>query len=253
MDCVSNIKNNEQIRESLIELKSLAGNDSLIKNDQELKEKLIDLLKNDDPKIRKNSAILLGYYQDTVGVLLDAYRQEKTDYVKDAYLKGISMQDCHRHIQELKLIQSQLIHFDSVPTKHIQAQLKILNPLILKNQTHKKKIIKLKHDPVDVILTTLPYYQFVLFDSVLHLKYKPVTQGVLVRSDSLYDLQNIRAYKDMIIPLQSASGMDISLEAIVLITKSSEPLCGCKFKSIRLFKIELVKIVLSLIENSLEI
>ena len=93
MDCVSNIKNNEQIRESLIELKSLAGNDSLIKNDQELKEKLIDLLKNDDPKIRKNSAILLGYYQDTVGVLLDAYRQEKTDYVKDAYLKGISMQD----------------------------------------------------------------------------------------------------------------------------------------------------------------
>ena len=89
MDCVSNIKNNEQIRESLIELKSLAGNDSLIKNDQELKEKLIDLLKNDDPKIRKNSAILLGYYQDTVGVLLDAYRQEKTDYVKDAYLKGI--------------------------------------------------------------------------------------------------------------------------------------------------------------------
>ncbi|MBS5113039.1 MAG: methyltransferase domain-containing protein [Coprobacillus cateniformis] len=221
MDCVSNIKNNEQIRESLIELKSLAGNDSLIKNDQELKEKLIDLLKNDDPKIRKNSAILLGYYQDTVGVLLDAYRQEKTDYVKDAYLKGISMQDCHRHIQELKLIQSQLIHFDSVPTKHIQAQLKILNPLILKNQTHKKKIIKLKHDPVDVILTTLPYYQFVLFDSVLHLKYKPVTQGVLVRSDSLYDLQNIRAYKDMIIPLQSASGMDISLEAIVAGLKRS--------------------------------
>ena len=127
MDCVSNIKNNEQIRESLIELKSLAGNDSLIKNDQELKEKLIDLLKNDDPKIRKNSAILLGYYQDTVGVLLDAYRQEKTDYVKDAYLKGISMQDCHRHIQELKLIQSQLIHFDSVPTKHKSINIKESN------------------------------------------------------------------------------------------------------------------------------
>ena len=72
-----------------------------------------------------------------------------------------------------------------------------------------------------MILTTLPYYQFVLFDSVLHLKYKPVTQGVLVRSDSLYDLQNIRAYKDMIIPLQSASGMDISLEAIVAGLKRS--------------------------------
>ena len=51
----------------------------------------------------------------------------------------------------------------------------------------------------------------------------------------------------------SSSSSSLSLEAIVLITKSSEPLCGCKFKSIRLFKIELVKIVLSLIENSLEI
>lgn len=213
MDFVSNIKNNEQIRESLIELKS---HDELkFKNDQELKRKLIDLLNHEDPKVRKNSAILLGYYEDTIDVLLKAYQQEKTEYVKDAYLKGISMQDCHHYLNDLKTIQSQLMHFEDIETKHVQAQLKILNPLILKNQVHKRKIIKLKHEPVDVILTSLPYYQFVLFESVLHLKYKPVTQGVLVRTDSIYDLLNIRPYKEMLIPLRRATKMNLTLESIM--------------------------------------
>ena len=117
-------------------------------------------------------------------------------------------------MNRLKEIQNKLIHASEM-TKHIQAHLKILNPLILKNQVHKRKIIKLKHEPVDVVLTSLPYYQFVLFESVLHLKYKPVTQGVLVRSDSLYDLLNIRTYRDMLIPLSGATGLNIDLESIM--------------------------------------
>lgn len=213
MDFVSNIKNNEKIRESLIELK--AHDELKLKNDQELKGKLIDLLNHEDPKIRKNSAILLGHYEDTIDVLLKAYQQEKTEYVKDAYLKGISMQDCHHYLDDLKTIQSRLMHFEDIETKHVQAQLKILNPLILKNQVHKRKIIKLKHEPVDVILTSLPYYQFVLFESVLHLKYKPVTQGVLVRTDSIYDLLNIRPYKEMLIPLRRATKMSLTLDSIM--------------------------------------
>ena len=214
MDFVSNIKNNEQIRESLILLKEEIKKDGKIQADDELKEKLVTLLNDEDPKVRKNSAIVLGHYQNVADVLLRAYLQEETDYVKDAYLKGMSLQDCREYINDLKQIQNELLHNDDSAPKHIQAQLKILNPLILKNQTHKKKILKLKHEPVDVVLTSLPYYQFVLFDSVIHLKYKPVIQGVLVRTDSVTDLLNIRTYKDMLIPLQRASNMDMSIDSI---------------------------------------
>ena len=215
MDFVRNIKNNKQIRESLIGLKNDIKDDSHILEDEELKNKLMELLKDDDPKVRKNSAILLGYYPQTVPILLDAYQQETTDYVKEAYLKGMSKQDCRHYIQDLKAIQEELLRIDDETTKHIQAQLKILNPLILRNQIHKKKVIKLKHEPVDVVLTSLPYYQFVLFDAVLRYKYKQVVQGVLVRTDSIYDLLTIRTYKDMLLPLQRASQMDINEEAIV--------------------------------------
>ena len=31
----------------------------------------------EDPKVRKNSAILLGHYDDTIDILLNAYQQEK--------------------------------------------------------------------------------------------------------------------------------------------------------------------------------
>ena len=214
MDLINSIKRNESIRESLIRLKASSQCDSLLQKDQQFKQKLIEFLSHEDPKVRKNSAILLGKYANTVNILLDAYDQEQTEYVKEAYLTGIAQQDCRAYIQRLKDIQNQLIHASEM-TKHIQAQLKILNPLILKNQVHKRKIIKIKHEPVDVVLTSLPYYQFVLFESVLHLKYKPVTQGVLVRTDSLYDLLNIRTYHDMLIPLAGATGLNIDLDSIM--------------------------------------
>lgn len=218
MDFINNIKSNEHVRESLIGLKQCHAS---IKDDLELKKQLISLLSDFDPKVRKNSAVLLGQYDNTIDVLLDAYQKEDIEYVKEAYLKGISMQDCHMYLAQLKDIQKELTHFENQETKHIQSQLKILNPLILKNQIHKRKILKLKHEPVDVILTSLPYYQFVLFESVLHLRYKPVTQGVLVRSDSLYDLLKIRTYRDMLIPLAKASGMDIQAESIAKGLKES--------------------------------
>ncbi|GFI40964.1 hypothetical protein IMSAGC017_01004 [Thomasclavelia cocleata] len=50
-----------------------------------------------------------------------------------------------------------------------------------------------------------------------------------------------------------SSSFSVEPEIIVLITKSSEPFRGSKFLLIRLFKIELVRIVSLLIENSLEI
>lgn len=201
MELVKNVLNENNLRESLIELKKVFRDDTSFSHNLQLRDKLIFLLEHEDPKVRKNAALLLGYYEDSLSVLIKAYCNEKTEYVKEAYLKGISQQDCHDFVYELKEIQQQLLNCNDVSAKHIQAQLKVLNPLILRSQPHKKKLIKLKHEPIDVILTTLPYYQFVVFEHVLSLRYKPVSQGVLVRTDSLYDLQSIRVYKEMLFPI----------------------------------------------------
>ena len=200
MDLITNILNDINLRESLIALKA-ENNDKLIKGNHELKNKLILLLSHEDPKVRKNAALLMGNYEDCIPYLLDAYKNDNTEYVKDAYLKSISLHDCRYYLDELKSIQLSCMNNDEVSTKHIQSQLKILNPLLLKYNARKKKVVLLKHPYVDVILTTLPYYQYVTFEHVIPLKYKPVSQGVLVRTSSVYDLQKIRVYKEMLFPI----------------------------------------------------
>ncbi len=204
MDLVENILKDKNLRESLIELRKQFQEEMSLDKYSQLQDKLKKLLQHEDPKVRKNVAILLGYYKGNIPILLEAYHHEEIEYVKEAYLKGISQQNCHEYLYELKNIQQKLLKSEEVSAKHIQAQLKVLNPLILDHQPHKKKLIKLKHQPIDVILTTLPYYQFVVFEHVLPLLYKPISQGVLVRTDSLYDLQSIRVYKEMLIPVGAA-------------------------------------------------
>lgn len=171
MDLVENILKDKNLRESLIELRKQFQEEMSLDKYSQLQDKLKKLLQHEDPKVRKNVAILLGYYKGNIPILLEAYHHEEIEYVKEAYLKGISQQNCYEYLYELKNIQQKLLKSEEVSAKHIQAQLKVLNPLILDHQPHKKKLIKLKHQPIDVILTTLPYYQFVVFEHVLPLLY----------------------------------------------------------------------------------
>ena len=75
------------LRQNLIKLKgSMTAADTL---DGPIVEKLCDCLSHEDPKVRKNAALLLGYTKNSMmaSVLLDAYKNEEKDFVKDAYLK----------------------------------------------------------------------------------------------------------------------------------------------------------------------
>ena len=204
---VKNILADTDLRQNLIKLKgSMTSTDTL---EGPIVEKLCDCLTHEDPKVRKNAALLLGYTKNPLmaSVLLDAYKNEEKDFVKDAYLKGMSHYDCKPYIKELQEIQNELMNSEVVDSKHIKAQLKVLNPMIRSYSYHKKKSIRLLHKEVDVILTTLPYYQYTLFEQVKHLRYKPVGQGVLVRTKAIYDLLGLRNYREMIFPLSGCSGL----------------------------------------------
>ena len=63
-------------------------------------------------------------------VMVQCNKNDETEYVKDAYLKSISLHDCRNYLDELKSIQLACMNNDEVSTKHIQSQLKILNPML---------------------------------------------------------------------------------------------------------------------------
>jgi len=215
---IDNIIKGTDLRNSLITLKNALEDDSRLTNTQ-LYNALKRALHDEDPKVRKNAAIIIGRYRksEVRTLLIQGYENETTEFVKEGYLRGLLYQDCKPVIGTLRRFQQDLAE-SGADAKHVQAQLKILNPLILSNTAHKKKVVRLLHNPVDVVLTTLPYYQFTLFEYVLHLKYKPVGQGVLVRTNSLYDLMPIRNYHELIIPLSGCVKMPMD-DADVIVEK----------------------------------
>ncbi|MCD8023841.1 MAG: HEAT repeat domain-containing protein, partial [Lachnospiraceae bacterium] len=66
--------------------------------------KLCALLQHEDPKVRKNAALVLGKMesQDLLPVLFDAYQKEDTLYVRADYLKAISELDYRPIAQKLE-------------------------------------------------------------------------------------------------------------------------------------------------------
>ena len=82
---VKNILADIDLRQNLIKLKgSMTAADTL---DGPIVEKLCDCLSHEDPKVRKNAALLLGYTKNSMmaSVLLDAYKNEEKDFVKIDY------------------------------------------------------------------------------------------------------------------------------------------------------------------------
>ena len=68
---INRIKNNQQLRASLIELKSKTEGHEQCFDDKDLYLVLKSYLKHEDPKVRKNSALLIGMFHeaDVVDVL----------------------------------------------------------------------------------------------------------------------------------------------------------------------------------------
>lgn len=214
---IERIKNNEQLRASLIELKAKSDGHEIYYNDKELYTILVSYLTHEDPKVRKNCALLIGMFDedDVVDVLLSHYEKETTEYVKEAYLKGCLEHDCHHKIHILEKIQKELmINKNETEAKHLAPQLKLINLLIRTNQHHKMKMLHMKHEEIDVILTTIPWYQFTLFDSLKGYKYKPVGQGVLVRTNSLFEIKNLRSFEEILIPLSGCVSMNMNSNEI---------------------------------------
>lgn len=62
-------------------------------------------LKEEDPKVRKNAALILGMTgdQEILPALMEAYENEETLFVKSDYVKAMQKLDCTDYLTPLKL------------------------------------------------------------------------------------------------------------------------------------------------------
>ena len=95
MELYESLKRGEDVRKNLIalkqELKEDAARDALLGKLQGDPALFAGFLSHEDPKVRKNAALVLGRLGQarSAGLLYDAYRQEEKLFVKSSYLSAM--------------------------------------------------------------------------------------------------------------------------------------------------------------------
>lgn len=201
-----NIVNGLEIKENLLVLKeSLKDRNKgslekealifAIKDDPSV---FIELLKNVDPKIRKNAAIVLGILgmQQAAAPLYEAYTTDDIKYNKAAYIEALRNMDYSEYKQELRK-RYDTLRSSPIPEedkKHVLDEMKQLKAIFGTG--------KLEFTGYDLlnecILTTNRNFKNITADALGKLPHKEFTAGVMVKTKNLRAILPIRTYEELL-------------------------------------------------------
>lgn len=177
------------------------------------KEVLTDLLQEDDAKVRKNVALLLGdlQLQDAKENLFLAYQKETTLFVKSAYLTALRQLDTKEYLPYFKERLKQLKE-TPVPEeekKHKGEEIRELSQIILKEEGARKHPFCGFTKPHEMLLLTNREQREVTLAEVRGLgasvqkraELHPL--GVMVFSKEVIAFTKLRTYRELLFPIHT--------------------------------------------------
>lgn len=183
------------------ELRELLGDGSL----------LTELLREDEPKVRKNAALLLGdlNMQQAAKALWEAYQSERTLFVKSSYLAALGKLDASDFIEPLKERMetlSQLIPAEN-EKKHINEEIRELSKILTRIEGVKKHTFRGFQNPHEMVLTTnygsrnVTAKEAAELSAAVRRTVKPHPLGVLVYTREILPFAKLRTYRELLFPL----------------------------------------------------
>lgn len=222
-DIYQNLKEKKQVRENLIELKKQ------IKGNLERQEQFLSLLQYDftmlreflndeDPKVRKNIAGIIGEMEldGLLPELYEAYEEETTLFVKTAYLKAFQKMDCESYLPNFRSRLEYLLSqkFTEEQEKHITEEIRELTLLIGQYETVEKHYFIGYDEPGRVVLTTNRMYSELTLNQLEECNGKKISGGVLVQYEDMRDFLSIRTYQEVLFPLPWAKNLEADPQKI---------------------------------------
>lgn len=175
---------------------------------------LIPCLKEEDPKVRKNAALLMGdlCIREAVEPLLLAYETETVLFVKSFYLQALSKLPVEEHLDTFKAYLESLVrlHPQENELKHINEEIRQLQKIITDMEgisKHKFTGLCQKHDIL--LLTNREQKEATIrelsetaatFRRDAKIKAHPL--GVLVTTDDIVTVKKLRTYRELLFPLR---------------------------------------------------
>lgn len=208
---LNDILNGENIRQNLSKLRQEIKDSTefsvLSYSIADHTDYFIQLLKLEDAKTRKNTALLMGDLGIDVFLtpLYEAYKTENTLFVKGAYLTALAQFDCSPFMGDLK---SRIEALNSITLteenrKHIGEELRALNKLIIQEEgivTH--TFVGYSH-PFDCIFLTNKLHKELLEEEITTLnieglEFIPFLAGVRCTTNNLYPILELRSYSELL-------------------------------------------------------
>lgn len=208
------------VRKNLIDIKKELKQDSNrmallyhIAGDYEV---LYKLLEDEDAKVRKNVALIMGELTvpEFMDALYKAYLNEEKLFVKADYLTAIRHFDYRELIDELKERLDFIVNntFEETSIKHINEEKKILTDMILDIEGIKKHKFIGYNELSDLILLTNRDHREITLEAISNGQAKVFNAGVVVRTRDLREILNIRTYSEMLFRLKDVKTIGSNLE-----------------------------------------
>ncbi len=210
--CLDNIHEGKDVRESLINLKNELKENSARETLAELLDNnysfFYPLLKEEDPKIRKNAALILGIMksEESLPILFDTYQKEETLYVRPDYLKAISKLNYMSLGDELEQRLTELRNSDEwepEEQKHISEEIRILQEMVLHCRGIRRHRFSGGKERETVILLTNRRFREETAEQVHKGKITLLAGGLKVEGASVKEISSIRTYSELLFPINA--------------------------------------------------
>lgn len=219
-ETIENIKNNREIKENLFlmrdELRQMQSPEKngeedevwLSRNKQdeervlEMRKELEQLFFHEDPKVRRCVAQILSCVksQESLDAIYRAYREEETLFIREDYLKALAQLDYKSLIPELKQRLDELLDME-MPEEHrghLMSETDILFEMLTANNALAKHKFTGLTGVKEILLTTKEGLQDVTIKQLPKVPRKKVPGGVMVKTDDLDALFEIRTYEELL-------------------------------------------------------
>ena len=168
---------------------------------------LVKLLQADDPKIRKNAALILGKMEseDLLPVLFDAYKAEKTLFVRADYLKAISEMDYRPLLCELEQRLETLRSYETCAEeeKHIAKERRILQQMVMKYRRTRRHRFTGYDVPSELILVTNRCQREATADQIHGRRSALLSGGLRIHNATVEEIRQIRTWSELLFPIMT--------------------------------------------------
>lgn len=163
---------------------------------------LAGFLSSEDPKTRKNAALLIGELKlcSCMDPLFSAYQQETTLFVRDAYLTALRSMDASPYLSALKQRFQTLSSYQAPPEeqKHIQKELHALSDCIQSLEPQAGHSFHSGRQTFHCLLRTNPFFPEITQQQIADPHASSSRLGVQVKTNHLNRLLSIRTWQELL-------------------------------------------------------